>query len=1008
MKVPFFAAFLGVAFSASLPATPPPSLKKASITVTAEMRAHAVENTNRYDWARQRRDTLQSRLKPYLEASDTWLRAQLPGQGMPRAWNMEASEHAPPESEETHFKAQAELSRGFGRKNRYHIDPFRHPWKVQSRGSGRWYPDNDFAAYYASGLDGDGKFQLHQADRSLLKTAEGSLIDDGLGVPSGGRQYFFAAHYALRIWMEWTDVTRDLAELYTLTNDPVPARKAALILDRMADLYPEMDFMPWYRHGMEASTGGSGQGRVQGRIWETFLAQRLSLAYDQIFDALITDPAIPAFFQGADGKQTGRDIAAHIEEHLLREFVRGIRDERLHGNPGMRQYAMAAAAVALDSGEETRSLLDWIYDPEGGNLPGILTDGLSRDGYGLECGLGYATLPTRSFFGVAQLLMSYPGSGRPSPFESFPKLANALSAGERVRIAGGSILHWGDGGKSMRIGDNGYPMPMEMAQLGFRLYGRPENLRELYLAAGRKPETIPGDIYARDPQAERTRMINAVEKFVTGGLSPQASYNSGGIGFAVLNARTREPQTVALNYGPMGWGHGHPDRLGLHLVSHGAYMATDLGYPTLTGPFPTRIGWSSHTVSHNTVMVDERSMEKDSSFSGKTELFAEAGPVQVMDIEAAGEKVLLGSGHSRRSSEAQPIYPGVETYRRCVITIDVDETRAYHVDLFWVRGGSVHRLIQNGGGTTVTSNALTWQKQSKGTAAGEEVSYGKFYDGPANWDYKGSGLMFLKNVEHARPQAPFSVDWQIAPPYHGERPLHFRVHNLGIVGEALLADGESPSRGPTLRYLHRIVRGKDLRTQFVSILEPYEGEPFIRSCRLLATGDFAAALEITLADGRKDTLLVTENGGSFIARDGLALKGRLGWQRTGVKGNVTESVLINASRLDADGQTTTQKVASFEGKIAAIEDGNPEDIVIITDASDLPETVAGRYLIVRNQQRADASYRIEAVRNGNRLHLGRAALDEIHRDPSDFSKGYHQNIAVGDAFMIPNTHVSRP
>ncbi len=1008
MRLSIPAMLLGVAFSLPASAANPPSLKKASVMVTAEMRAHAIENTDRYDWARRRRNELQKRLKPYLEADDPWLRAQLPSQGMPRAWTLEATYHAPPEAEETHFQAASQPSRGFGRKNRYHIDPFGHPWKVQSRGSGRWYPDNDFAAYYASGLDEKGRFQLDRADRSLLKMPEGSLVDDGLGALSDGRRYFFAAHYALRIWMEWTDLTRDLAELYTLTNDPAAARKAALILDRMADLYPEMDFMPWHRHGMEAATGGSGEGRVQGRIWETFLAQRLSLAYDQIFDALIADPAIPAFFEGAAGKQTGREIAAHIEENLLREFVRGIRDGRLHGNPGMRQYAMAAAAVALDSGEETRALLDWIYDPQGGNLPGILTDGLSRDGYGLEGGLGYATLPTRSFFGVAQLLANYPGSGRRSPFKDFPKLANALAAGERVRIAGGSILHWGDGGAAMRVAENGYPMPMEMAQLGFRLDGRPENLRELYLAAGRKPESIPGDIYAREPETERQRMIKALGKFADDGLPPQPSFNSGGIGFAVLNARTREPYTVALNYGPMGWGHGHADRLGLHLVSHGAYMATDLGYPTMTGPFPQRLGWSSHTVSHNTVMVDDVSMEKTSSFSGKSELFAEAGPVHVMDIEAAGEQVLRGLGHSKNSSEARPIYPGVETYRRCVVTIDVDETRAYTVDLFWVRGGSIHRLIQNGGGTTVTSDAVTWQKQAKGTVAGEEIPYEKFYDGPANWDYNGSGLMFLKNVERARPQAPFSVDWQIAPPYNQKRDLHFRVHNLGTVGEALLADGESPSRGPTLRYLHRVVRGKDLRTQFVSILEPYEGEPFIRSCRLLGTGDFAAALEITLADGRKDTLLVTENGGSFVVRDGLALKGRLGWQRTGADGKVAASVLINASRLDADGHTTTQKVASFKGKIAAIEDGNPEDIIIVTDANDLPETVIGRYLIVRNGQRADASYRIEAIRNGNRLHLGRAALDEIHRDPDDFSKGCHQNIAVGDAFMIPNTHVSRP
>ncbi len=999
--------FLLMTLAATLPlaaATPPPTQKEGSVTVTAAMRRNAIANVERYDWARARRDALLQRLQPYLKVSDEWLWSQLPSQKMPRSWYVERQEGPPPGSEENHYDAALAASRDFGIKSAYHIDPFTHPWKIQSRGSGKWYPEHDFAAFYQSALDEEGKFQPEKGDRSLLPASGG---DDGRGAKVNDKTYFFAAHYAFRIWSELIDVTRDYAELYTLTNDPAYARRAALLLDRMADLYPEMDYMPHFRLGMEASTGGEGLGRVKGKIWETWTAQRLSLAYDQIFDALIADETLPAFLKTKGKEQTGRQIAAHIEENLLREFVRGIKDKRIGGNPGMHQHAMAAAAIALDAGEETTALLDWLYDPQGGQLSSILLDGLSRDGFGHECGLGYASIPTRSFFATAQLLMRYPRYQRPSLFEQFPKFRNALAAGERVRVAGGSILHWGDGGKAMLMLKNGYPMPVEMALLGFQLYGAQENRMELYHSVGGNPEKIPGDPYAAKPEKERRKAMRAVRKLVDRGLPTPESRLSSGIGFASLEAPYRAHQRmIALNYGPMGWGHGNADRLGLHLISHGAYMATDLGYPTLTGPYPPRIGWSNHTVSHNTVMVDDRVMETHSSFSGKTRLFAAAGPVRIVDVEAAGESVLRGEGHSSRSSKAKPIYPGVTTYRRCVVMVDVDEKNSYYLDLFWVRGGKSHRLIQNGGGHEVTTQHTQWQPQKKGSAAGEEIPYGHFYDGQPTWSYRGSGLMFLRNVAHARPQEPYRVEWKIAPPYNLQRDLRMRLHHLAPVSEAMLADGEAPSRGPILRYLHRTVRGEaDLATQFITVLEPFEDQPIIRSCRLLGTrGDasFAAALEITLNDGRRDTLIITEDGQPFAINDGPELTGRLGWSRTAADGTLQRSLLSDASRWKLPGHEVIETSARTSGTIATLDLTDPANVTLTTEEKKLPAHLKGATLIVDNHQRADAAYRIVAV--DQKIHLGPAAMEELHRDPANPSAGRIPNIAEGETFFIPHTH----
>ena len=79
---------------------------------------------------------------------------------------------------------------------------------------------------------------------------------------------------------------------------------------------------------------------------------------------------------------------------------------------------------------------------------------------------------------------------------------------------------------------------------------------------------------------------------------------------------TAEPRRSAasLSYGPYGGGHGHPDKLNVVFYAQGRQWAPDFG----SMPYEThwKREWSSHTVSHNTLVVDEVSQqpagEKDS------------------------------------------------------------------------------------------------------------------------------------------------------------------------------------------------------------------------------------------------------------------------------------------------------------------------------------------------------------------------------------------------------------
>lgn len=70
----------------------------------------------------------------------------------------------------------------------------------------------------------------------------------------------------------------------------------------------------------------------------------------------------------------------------------------------------------------------------------------------------------------------------------------------------------------------------------------------------------------------------------------------------------------------------------------------------------------------------------------------------------------------------------------------------------------------------------------------------------------------------------------------------------------------------------------------------------------------------------------------------------------------------------------------------------------------LPPTLVAATVIIDNQSRSDASYRIHSVHGGNWIDIGRAAIDERHLDPNDYSRGLEKTIRVGDPYRIGLTH----
>ena len=65
---------------------------------------------------------------------------------------------------------------------------------------------------------------------------------------------------------------------------------------------------------------------------------------------------------------------------------------------------------------------------------------------------------------------------------------------------------------------------------------------------------------------------------------------------------------VALDYGPHGSGHGHPDKLGFEFYGRGQLVATDAG--SISYGNPAHRGWYKQTLAHNTVVVDGKSQQR--------------------------------------------------------------------------------------------------------------------------------------------------------------------------------------------------------------------------------------------------------------------------------------------------------------------------------------------------------------------------------------------------------------
>ena len=137
---------------------------------------------------------------------------------------------------------------------------------------------------------------------------------------------------------------------------------------------------------------------------------------------------------------------------------------------------------------------------------------------------------------------------------------------------------------------------------------------------------------------------------------------------------------------------------------------------------------------------------------------------------------------------------------------------------------------------------------------------------------------------------------------------------------------------------------------------------------------FAAAVQIDLADGRTDIVIIAENP-CHVEAGGLSLDGQMGFVRLR-DGEVEAAKLVRGTKLTYNDYTLEAEWAEITGRLTGFDVSDWQDNLLMVEPSVLAEGMAaddliGKYIIVKNSERSDGSYLIRDVReNGTVIVAG--------------------------------------
>lgn len=823
------------AHAADAASTTPP--KTSSSLFPAELVANARANAAKFDWAKEVRDRIVKAAEPFKKYSDDDLWDMMFGATIERSWMVWSNGHCPA------------CGKGVPMYN-WKIDAVRRPWKLRCPHCKELFPKNDFYAFYKSGLDEHGVFDPKRADRKLLFNTEHPDaddpkhlfgVDDGTGYVDGKKRWRFIGCYL--IYGHWKQLIVNgisrLADAYVVTGDATYAHKAGVLLDRVADLYPYHDFG---KQGWVYERRGD-RGYVS--TWHDACEEvrAITIAYDMVFDALKQDQQLVAFLSAkakqyklANPKSSFADIQRNIEDRILRDTIKN--RSKIQSNYPRTDVALLVAKAVLGwphNRAEINALLD-----------GILKRATAVDGMTGEKGLsGYSIIGPRAVSELLGRLSRLEPTFFADVYRRHPRLHDMFRFHIDMQCLGEYYP---------RVGDTGhfackYPtyLGVELAKPGslspsgwtflWRMYevtNDPAFVQILYRDNGDTIAGLPYDILISDPASLQQRVAKVIEQH---GPRPKLdSVNKREWRIAVMRTGQDNDRRAAwVDYDSAG-GHRHQDCMNLGLFAKGLDVMPDFGYPPVQfgGWGSPRARWYTRTAAHNTVTVD--------------------GQDQAV---AHGACTLWSIGDRFRAirTSCPKVYKVTKQYERTVALVDISESDSYLVDVFRVVGGKDHARFMTSHFGDVTTTGLDLEPAP---------------DFGNNTEMRG-----FKTDASTKPG--WTADWKVKD-LAGFLPkgsdVHVRLTELTPGASATLCEGwivVGIYNSRTEMWVPRVLVRRqsadgNLASTFVSVIEPYEKASNIASIRRLALqtadgqafGDNHVAVEVRLADGRRDIVVAMD------------------------------------------------------------------------------------------------------------------------------------------------------
>jgi hypothetical protein len=935
-------------------------------------------NVAKYAWARELADLIKREADRWLQRDDEWLRRAVPDAGAAFAYGLQACPIC----------------------------------------------GADWGPFARGGASFDNPGHVTCTRGHALPDAEHPDPGTGYKGPDGRIHYFVGSYNAWAVETLTFGALEYLVHAYTLTGDERYAAKASIVLDAIAAIYPGCDTGCWDYPSSPPS------GRLD-RPW--YQASRVLVHFVDQYDQLHPSPSLdrPSVVQGLTRR-------ANIERNLLLDGGTYCYEESKKGRlaNGEADYLRGALAVGVCLG--IPEFVRWAVDGPFG-IRVLLANDIDRDGAYFEVTPMYSDHTRELFFTFAEPLLNCRIAPYPEGLDLYrhPKMRAFLEPHNLPLAAAGHMPRYGDAPPDLErrpVPDR----PFDRSDYDFleKLYarstdradrgragallawlanGRFDELRGLASTGVASPSVVPdrrisaGMSMYREPGdplggsfTDRVWLLfHAGDPPTAAGPVPADWLRSvtaatllGVKGMAVLRAgEGRDAQGLLLRFGP-SLVHGHLDDLNINYIARGYELTYDLGYAR-SAATQTQTSWAKQTVSHNLVVVDEKSQGEAGTSGGGLRLFAETPSVRA--VEASAEL-----GYAKQ---------GVTLYRRLAALVG-DAPRIYLLDLFRVRGGRKHDWVFHAPATETEFAGVVFGAEKKGSLAGSSIDWSAVQ--LADGDLAGhpgtpfwvappeNGFGFLGRPRRGRAAGAWSADWAI------DNEARVRV-TMAAAGNqdvvTAVANGLYP-RYPKARYVLARRTADERGSVFAAAIEPHGGAPFVRTVERLdvpGAADAAAPVlvKVGLGDGAADYVYSSEDGEARAA-GGLTAGGRFVRARV-TNGRLVALDLVGGTRFEGFGWRVDAGDGRWTGDIGAADsaagtfetsadlpaDGRLEGAVIVFSNPAYSRTTAHR---VQRIEKAAGKTRVVL---SSSFGLGIGRVDKI-LGPTSFASEIPHEAAYSD------------